>query len=146
MKATDLNSKPHISRRDFIKATTNVLLWSGGLIGLGGLYRFFSYKPAPETPSEYDMGDLAAYAPGSRTIRPDIPAVIFNKGGEITATSLVCTHLGCSVEADGTGFSCPCHGSKYDLDGHVTNGPAQKPLKALRVEIIDGKTLKLHMD
>ena len=134
-----------LSRRDFIKVTTNSLFWFGGLIGMVGIYRFFSYKPTPETPSEYDLGALTAYPPGSRTIRSDIPAVIFNKGGEITAISLVCTHLGCTVEANGMGFSCPCHGSSYNQDGHVITGPAQKPLKVLQVETINGKTLKLYM-
>ena len=135
-----------ISRRDFLKLATNFLFWLGGLIGLAGLVRFFSYKSAPETPSEYDLGELSAFPAGSRRIRPDIPAVIINKGGQILATSLVCTHLGCTVEDNGAGFSCPCHGSKYNQAGQVINGPAQKPLKALRVEILAGKTLKLHMD
>ena len=146
MKTTGTRAAPHLSRRDFLKAVTHFMFWLGGLLGLLGLVRFFSYKPAPETPSEYDLGALSAYPPGSRTIRPDIPAVIFNEQGEITAISLVCTHLGCTVEENGTGFSCPCHGSRYDQAGLAINGPAQKPLKVLRVEIIEGKTARLHMD
>ena len=146
MKTTNNNLSGRLSRRDFIKAATTVLLWLGGLLGLGGLYRFFNYKSVPASPSEYDLGDPAAYPPGSRTIRKDIPAVIFNRDGQIMAASLVCTHLGCTVEENGSGFSCPCHGSRFDQDGHVMEGPAQNPLKLLRIEITEGKTLKLHMD
>ena len=40
----------------------------------------------------------------------------------------ICTHLGCSptfrpeVMADGEGFYCPCHGSKFDYAGRVFKG------------------------
>ncbi len=146
MKLTNSNAAPRFSRRDFLKAATHFMFWSGGLLGLLGLARFFSYKPAPQTPSEFDLGALSAYPPGSRTIRPDIPAVILNSGAGITAISLVCTHLGCTVEDNGAGFSCPCHGSRYDQAGQVIKGPAQQPLKVLRVEIIEGKTARLHLD
>ena len=43
----------------------------------------------------------------------------------------VCTHAGCSVKyvIASTGFTCPCHGSRFDLSGAVTNGPALRDLK-----------------
>ncbi len=42
--------------------------------------------------------------------------------GEFKAFSAVCTHSGCLVNkvADGT-IDCPCHGSKFSLDGQVVN-------------------------
>ncbi|MGV0024872.1 Rieske 2Fe-2S domain-containing protein [Phormidesmis priestleyi] len=42
----------------------------------------------------------------------------------------VCTHLGCTVEwkSDRQQFVCPCHGSRYDAQGRVTNGPAKRSL------------------
>lgn len=44
----------------------------------------------------------------------------------------VCPHLGCipkevkvaSVQENGTGWICPCHGSRFDESGRVLNGPA----------------------
>ena len=47
---------------------------------------------------------------------------------EVAAISLVCTHLGCTVNRVETGFLCPCHGSQYDSDGLVVGGPAPKTL------------------
>jgi Rieske Fe-S protein len=123
-----------ISRRDFIKLGTRGLLALGGTLGALGLLRFLSYLPEPEPPIEYDLGQAALYPPGSRTLRPDIPAVIYNREGELLAYSLVCTHLGCTVETDGDqAFACACHGSRYAADGRVLAGPAQKSLQKLRI-------------
>lgn len=133
------------TRRDFLKLITKVLFGLSGLLGLGGLARFFSYQPNQGTPTEFDLGDVANFSVGSRTLRLDIPAVVYNNGGEYIAYSLTCTHLGCVVEEDeGEGFVCPCHGSRYDRDGLVLAGPAKKPLRLLRVEVTEDNTLRLY--
>lgn len=54
------------------------------------------------------------------------------QGGEAGAVSAVCTHQGCIVQwTDGNPqapFACPCHQSKFDLNGRVLGGPAKAPL------------------
>jgi len=52
---------------------------------------------------------------------------------EFIALSSICTHLGCRVRKARDGFDCPCHGSRYDLNGRVINGPAAKPLRSFPV-------------
>jgi ubiquinol-cytochrome c reductase iron-sulfur subunit len=40
----------------------------------------------------------------------------------------ICTHLGCVPNGVKNGWSCPCHGSQYDISGRVTRGPAPSNL------------------
>ena len=123
-----------VSRRDFLKVATTTLLSISGLLGLGGLFRFLDYQDAGATKTEFDLGPASNYAPGSRTVIADVPAILIRKADRYTALSLVCTHLGCTVEPKGHDFVCPCHGSRYNADGRVVRGPAQQPLRFLRVE------------
>jgi len=50
-----------------------------------------------------------------------------------------CTHLGCTFPWNSTAgqFQCPCHGSRYAPDGTVERGPADRPLKLVRVAVVD---------
>jgi Rieske Fe-S protein len=53
--------------------------------------------------------------------------------GGVTELSAVCTHMGCFVEwndAERT-WDCPCHGSRFEPDGSVISGPAEKSLEKL---------------
>lgn len=45
-------------------------------------------------------------------------------GSGIFAVSASCLHLGGRIQPGSAGFSCACHGSRYDLNGTVTVGPA----------------------
>lgn len=56
--------------------------------------------------------------------------------GKLHERSAVCTHLGCIVAWNGSenSWDCPCHGSRFDPDGKVLNGPAVAPLEAVETE------------
>lgn len=56
--------------------------------------------------------------------------------GVFKGFSPICTHAGCTVSkiADGT-IDCPCHGSKFNLDGTVAKGPAARPLESKSISV-----------
>ena len=138
-----MTEKP-VSRRDFLKLAIQGLFTLGGALGLAGIVRFFSYESEPPQPTEYDLGPADNYEVGSRTVLPEIPAILIRDSNGFRALSLVCTHLGCTVGADPDGFTCPCHGSQYSLTGSVLLGPATSPLKSLRVEQNEAGNIILH--
>lgn len=54
-----------------------------------------------------------------------------------------CVHLGCSVPFCDTSllFECPCHGSKYRLNGEFYQGPAPRGLDRFPLTIEGGKVV-----
>ena len=69
----------------------------------------------------------------ARVVRSGVGKVgVFrDDGGALHAVSLRCTHLGCLVTFNSAerSWDCPCHGSRFDVDGAVLAGPASKPLE-----------------
>lgn len=57
-------------------------------------------------------------------------AVYRDEQGKLHAVSAICTHMGCQVAFNAVerSWDCPCHGSRFDIDGCVLDGPATKPL------------------
>ena len=98
----------------------------------------FENVPEPAKPG----GRIFVAAPGL-----DVPVVLINLDGtSFRALSAVCTHLGCNVRPSGRFLQCPCHGSTYDLEGRVTRGPAERPLRVFetqtyndRVDVVMGQ-------
>ncbi|HTP02863.1 MAG TPA: ubiquinol-cytochrome c reductase iron-sulfur subunit [Anaerolineales bacterium] len=133
------------TRRDFLKLATTGLLTAAGLVGLGGLIRYLDYESDPAHNTVIDLGSRTQYPVGSRTVLPDIPAILIAEPGGFNALSLVCTHLGCTVEQSPNGFQCPCHGSRYSADGAVQRGPARQPLRQLQIETTKDGRLLLHL-
>ena len=54
----------------------------------------------------------------------------------IHAVKPVCSHLGCLLSWNNTlkTWDCPCHGSRYDIDGNCVYGPSNNSLKKLDFE------------
>lgn len=81
-------------------------------------------------------GSLEELSPGQaavadRSINP--VAGYRDETGVLHKVSATCTHLGCTVTWNPAerSWDCPCHGSRYDIDGTVLEGPAVKDLRRL---------------
>jgi Rieske Fe-S protein len=132
-----------LKRRDFLKLGTQGLLALSGMLGLGGLLRYLSFQTEPEPPRQISLGAAADYPAGTRRMVAGGQALLIHDEAGLRAISLVCTHLGCLVQAQGDGFACPCHGSLYAADGALVRGPATQALHALRLEQTENGELLL---
>jgi arsenite oxidase small subunit len=78
-----------------------------------------------------------------------VPGGVGDKSS-IVAYSVICQHMGCSVQyvEKGAYFLCPCHQSKYDPahEGYVVQGVAQESLPRVRLEIEDDEIVAVGVD
>jgi cytochrome b6-f complex iron-sulfur subunit len=121
-------------RRDFLGLAA---LWSAGIaivVGLMGALRLPVPAVFPESSRRIKLGPLQKFEQTNVTWFPEHRLWVFSDEGKLYAVSAICTHLGCTVSAqEGGGFSCPCHGSRFDPSGAVVGGPAPRPLVHLEL-------------
>ena len=86
----------------------------------------------PDAVSELERGQGGVYRQGLQMV-----AVYKNDFGNLQTVSAVCTHLGGIVRWNGVekSWDCPCHGSRFDVQGQVLEGPAIKALAPAELEI-----------
>lgn len=116
----------------FLTGTTAVGLGVAGGAGATGvlLWPVVSY----EAPRRYAIGRPETLPADRPAFLPERRIYVLNTAEGVAAVSAVCTHLGCTVRhVEGEGYSCPCHGSRFDREGRVLDGPAPKPLAWYRV-------------
>jgi Rieske Fe-S protein len=124
---------------------------TGNHLPWADLYDPRRLRPAHEAPSmaklqttvaRHFVGDRlrSSHADSVADIRADSAAVLRVAGercavyrddtGTLHAVSARCTHLGCIVHFNDAerAWECPCHGSRFAIDGSVIQGPANKPL------------------
>ncbi len=72
------------------------------------------------------------------TFFPD--CIVNRRGKEVKVFSSRCSHLGCRINRQmGSELVCPCHGSRYSIDGIVLSGPAARDLEVLEYRIDEKK-------
>lgn len=83
----------------------------------------------PQSIKELKVGEGAILREG-----PSLVAAYRDLDGEVHKVSATCTHLGCIVSFNTAekSWDCPCHGSRFDVDGKVIQGPATRNLKDRR--------------
>lgn len=120
-----------ITRRHFLEAI------GGGAIGIAATGsvvltgQFLSPNVLREPPSKFKAGSVEEFPAGSVTLNKEQKVFIVRaKEGYFYSVSAVCTHLGCIAnwKSEEGIIACPCHGSKFDKEGRLMEGPAPRAL------------------
>lgn len=82
------------------------------------------------------LGLTAEVPPGGAKVYAGQRVVVTQPvAGTFTGLSAVCTHQGCVVGTVDGAIVCPCHGSRYRLDGSVESGPAPRSLDSVAIAV-----------
>jgi nitrite reductase/ring-hydroxylating ferredoxin subunit len=113
-------SPTRLSARSLPEVASAGVRFSGHLVG--DRLRLPERVPAHDIPA------------GAARVLPDglgKKGVYCDDAGTLHAVSLRCTHQGCLVHFNAAerSWDCPCHGSRFDVDGAVLEGPAVHPLE-----------------
>lgn len=146
-KASYLNSSNRykMDRRRFIKQSCTACLSASVLTGLLSSCTASKYVTGRlgtdglfVSMDEFKMGKT-----GSNTYRSFIiirnealqyPVCVYRfSDSEYSALWMSCTHQGAELQASGDFLQCPAHGSEFNSRGLVTNGPADRNLRAFPV-------------
>jgi cytochrome b6-f complex iron-sulfur subunit len=122
-------------RRDFL-TRIGVGACAAACLGSGAVtLDYLTPKVLFEPPTTFKAGSPADYPDGTVRFNREQKAYIIGGSGGVYALTAVCTHLGCITRfrSDENVIACPCHGSRFDLEGNVVHGPAPRPLPWLEV-------------
>jgi cytochrome b6-f complex iron-sulfur subunit len=90
-----------------------------------------------EPATTFSAGIPEAIAVGTVLENTEHRAFVIRQAEGFRALSSVCTHLGCITryQPDRGQIACPCHGSRFALDGEVVAGPAPRSLRWLQMSL-----------
>lgn len=134
------------SRRDFFTqlgiGACAVAAVGSGIVTLDFLKPKVLFEPS----TTFIAGSPLDFTDGVVRFNKEKRAYVVGAPGGVYAMSAVCTHLGCITryKSDERAIACPCHGSRFDLEGNVTHGPAPRPLPWL--DIIEDANGNLVVD
>ncbi len=140
---TASSSDQAVSRRDFLK-----IAWGAAgalaLVQASGLaLQFLSPKVVEgEFGGVFALGPVENFPPASVTpVNAGRFYLVRLADGGLLALYRKCTHLGCAVPWDQAAgeFICPCHASRFEVDGDVINAPAPRPLDRFAITITAGE-------
>ncbi len=138
-----------VTRRDFF---TEVAAGALGVAAVGATIvtiKYLSPNVLFEPPTRFRVGRPDDFAVNTVTYFQDQKIyVVRTEEGGFFAQTAVCTHLGCITQwipdagpNQAGQIQCPCHGSKFNRDGKVENGPAPKPLPHFALHLMPDGTL-----
>ena len=131
------------TRRDFL-ARIGIGACGIAVVGSGAVtLDFLEPKVLFEPPTLFRAGSPLDYPEGVVRFYKEQKAYVVGCAAGVYAMSAVCTHLGCITRflSDENLIACPCHGSRFDLEGNVVHGPAPRPLPWIEVRADESGSL-----
>jgi cytochrome b6-f complex iron-sulfur subunit len=128
-------SEEELSRRRFLGLVGAGALGAAGVGTAVTTLRFLEPNVLYEEDTRIAVGRPEDIAPGTVLVLTRHKIYVVRTAEGFYALSSVCTHLGCMTRYDRElgQVACPCHGSRFRLDGSVQNGPAPRPLPRLQL-------------
>ncbi len=113
--------KPTHGLGEFVKEQANTLLQYKDLVTGGDVARADQIRPGEGAVIRQGLSKIAVYR---------------DEASRLHVRSALCTHLGCVVawNAAEKSWDCPCHASRFSVDGEVLHGPAGSPLAEARLD------------
>ncbi|MEO5969440.1 MAG: FAD-dependent oxidoreductase [Bdellovibrionia bacterium] len=104
------------SAGEFVRENMNVAFQYADWLGGQSLEKLKNIAPGEGCIVKKGLKQIAAYK---------------NESGNLELFSAICPHLGCVVAWNTAekSWDCPCHGSRFDCQGKVVEGPATADLK-----------------
>jgi cytochrome b6-f complex iron-sulfur subunit len=91
---------------------------------------------------DVDIAGTALAAVGGAVLVQSVAGVfLLARTGDATYSAIdaICSHESCTVTGtDGAVYVCPCHGSRYDRNGRVVQGPASAALRRFATTFASG--------
>lgn len=113
---------PILSSKEFLP--------TGAVIASGFMKRI---KPIYDELFDVKMGEGKIVNYNGRRV-----GVFREENGDYFCINPVCTHMKCSVSFNGAEktWDCQCHGSRFDVNGKILEGPAVYPLHKIKIKKI----------
>jgi len=133
------DSRRRLTRRKFCQFTGFGACAIAGAGAAAVSADFLRPRALFEPPTRFTMGPPDAIAVGSVLDDTEHRVFVIRLAMGFWALSSVCTHLGCITryQPDRKIIACPCHGSRFSLEGDVLAGPAPRPLHRLQMSLSD---------
>ena len=120
------------SRRDFLSTTWAAAGVGAAVAGVAAVGKALSGSPEKARTVELPPELLKKAEAAGGLVHEGL--LVRGPATAPVVLDLTCTHLRCRVAPiEGGGFSCPCHGSRYDAEGRPVSGPAPKALARPRL-------------
>jgi cytochrome b6-f complex iron-sulfur subunit len=134
-----------ITRRDFFNEV------AGGALGIAAVgsaavtVQYISPNVLFEPPPMFRVGPPENYPINSVTTFSDQQVYVVRTPTGFFAETVICQHLGCITQwnPEDNLIECPCHGSRYKMDGAIVRGPTTRPLPHFAVRLMPDGTLQV---